>query len=307
MPSLKSIRTRIASVKSTQKITRAMKLVSAARLRRAQDAIVGARPYANALLAAITEIGVRAGNESHPLLDQRPAERVALITVTSDRGLAGGFNANVFRAVQRFTQEKKADVKDLSLEVVGRKGRDYFRRRRLSIRHEFSGATGETASERAKELSLTVVQAFLDGQIDAVYLVYNEFKSAIQQRVVAEPLLPVAAMLAATPSAPATPAAAAAAPVGAAAAGGAIDFSYEPSKKELLDILLPAYVESQIYRALLESIASEFGARMTAMDNATSNAKEMISALTLQYNRARQAAITKELMEIVGGAEALKG
>lgn len=296
MPSLKSIRTRISSVKSTQKITRAMKLVSAARLRRAQDAIVGARPYANALLAAITEIGVRAGTESHPLLDQRPAHRVALIAVTSDRGLAGGFNANVFRAVQRFSLEKPADMNEISLEVVGRKGRDYFRRRKAAIRHEFQGAAGDTAHERAKELALTVVQDFRAGQVDAVYLVYNEFKSAIAQKVVAEPLLPVSAALLAP-----------AAPAQSEAAGGAIDFLYEPSKSELLDQLLPLYVESQIYRALLESIASEFGARMTAMDNATTNAKEMIGSLTLQYNRARQAAITKELMEIVGGAEALKG
>ncbi|HET6281332.1 MAG TPA: ATP synthase F1 subunit gamma [Polyangia bacterium] len=305
MPSLKSIRTRIASVKSTQKITRAMKLVSAARLRRAQDAIVGARPYANALLAAINEIGVRAGNESHPLLDQRQPERVALITVTSDRGLAGGFNANVFRAVQRFVLEKPGGVREISLEVVGRKGRDYFRRRKMAVRHEFPGAAGDTAQERAKQLALTVVQGFLDGQFDAAYLVYNEFKSAIAQKVVAEPLLPVAAsLLPGAPDAPARPGAPAPA---AGTAAGSIDFLYEPSKTQLLDQLLPLYVESQIYRALLESIASEFGARMTAMDNATSNAKEMISALTLQYNRARQAAITKELMEIVGGAEALKG
>jgi F-type H+-transporting ATPase subunit gamma len=294
-------------VKSTQKITRAMKLVSAARLRRAQDAIVGARPYANALLAAINEIGARAGNESHPLLDQRAPERVALITVTSDRGLAGGFNANVFRAVQRFVVEKPAGVREVSLEVVGRKGRDYFRRRKMTIRHEFAGAAGDTAQERAKHLALTVVQGFLDGQIDAAYLVYNEFKSAIAQKVVAEPLLPVAApQLAGAPDAPVRPGVDAGAGA-ATAASGSIDFLYEPSKTQLLDQLLPLYVESQIYRALLESIASEFGARMTAMDNATSNAKEMIAALTLKYNRARQAAITKELMEIVGGAEALKG
>ena len=295
MPSLKAIRNRIASVKSTQKITRAMKLVAAARLRRAQDAIVGARPYADALWEAIIEVAVRAGPESHPLLDPRPPERVAVIALTSDRGLAGGFNANIFRAVQRFADEKTkgGPVRELSLEVVGKKGRDYFRRRTLKIRHEFPGASGDTAEARARELALTAVQAFRDGQVDAVYLAYNEFKSAIQQRVQVEQLLPVVPEPGETTKAD--------------AAGGRIDFLYEPDKQQLLDALLPLYVQSQLYRALLESIASEFGARMTAMESATKNAKEAIARYTLQYNRARQAAITKELMEIVGGAEALKG
>jgi F-type H+-transporting ATPase subunit gamma len=291
MPSLKSIRTRIASTKSTQKITRAMKLVAAARLRRAQDAIVGARPYANALLDVIAEVALRAGAEAHPLLEQRAPERLTIVAITTDRGLAGGFNANVFRTVQRFIAEKK-EVRRLSLVVVGRKGRDYFRRRRLPIDHELAAATGETAVELSRALAHIVAQYFTDGRTDGVYLVYNEFKSAVQQRVLVEPLLPVAA--------------AALAPR-AGAISAPIDFLYEPSKRQLLDALLPLYIESQIHRALLESVASEFGARMTAMDNATNNAKEMIANLTLQYNRARQAAITKELMEIVSGAEALKG
>jgi F-type H+-transporting ATPase subunit gamma len=304
MPSLKNIRTRIASVKSTQKITRAMKLVAAARLRRAQDAIVGARPYANALLEAVAEVALRAGTESHPLLDQRPQERVALLVLTSDRGLAGGFNANIFRAVQRFVQERaKADghspeagkAVQLSLYVVGKKGRDYFRRRKsLTVTQELAGATGNLAEPRAQELALTVIDHFRAGRIDGAYLVFNEFKSAIQQRTLVAPLLPL------TPASFAGTAAARSEP-------GQIDFIYEPDKQQLLDTLLPLFVESQIYRALLESIASEFGARMTAMDSATGNAKEVIARLTLQYNRARQAAITKELMEIVSGAEALKG
>ncbi|HEX3698249.1 MAG TPA: ATP synthase F1 subunit gamma [Polyangia bacterium] len=298
MPSLKAIRVRIASVKSTQKITRAMKLVAAARLRRAQDAIVGARPYANALLEAVREVAGRAGTESHPLLDPRPQERVALIPISSDRGLAGGFNANIFRAVGRFAAEKKEPMKEISLEIVGKKGRDYFRRRALPIKHEFGGASGDTAQDRARQLALTAVQIFRDGQVDAVYLVYNEFKSAIAQKVQVEQLLPVV-----------PPAVEAPAGHGerSDSTGGKIDFLYEPDKQQLLDALLPLYVESQIYRALLESIASEFGARMTAMESATKNAKEAIARYTLQYNRARQAAITKELMEIVGGAEALKG
>ncbi len=303
MPSLKSIRTRIASVKSTQKITRAMKLVAAARLRRAQDAIVGARPYANALQEAVAEVAVRAGAESHPLLDQRPVKKIGLVVLTSDRGLAGGFNANVFRGVQRFVTEQNAapageggphEPPAIVVYVIGKKGRDFFRRRKSStVAHEFAGAAGNVAEARAQEVALTILEVFQTAQVDAVYLVFNEFKSAIQQRVVVEPLLPLVAgrLAAAAASAP----------------GGQIDFLYEPDKAQLLDALLPMYVQSQVYRALLESIASEFGARMTAMDSATSNAKEVIARLTLQYNRARQAAITKELMEIVSGAEALKG
>jgi F-type H+-transporting ATPase subunit gamma len=287
MPSLKSIRTQIASKKSTQKITRAMKLVSAARLRGAQDAIVAARPYANALVEVIGQVAERAGAEAHPLLERREPARVTLVTITSDRGLAGGFNANVTRAVARFGVEHAGAT--LALEIVGRKGRDYYRRRKLKVNHELPGATGATADELARQIASIVVDAFVNGQTDAVYLVYNEFKSAVQQRLVVEPLLPVTHAQGAPPAT--TP----------------IDFAYEPSKTEVLDVLLPQFVQSQIHRALLESVASEFGARMTAMENATNNAKDMIAGLTLKYNRVRQAAITKELMEIVSGAEALKG
>jgi F-type H+-transporting ATPase subunit gamma len=288
VPSLKVIRNRIASVKSTQKITRAMKLVSAARLRRAQDAIIAARPYAKALQAAVEEIVARAGADAHPLMQVRPAERVALLTLTSDRGLAGGFNANVFRTVARLQIEGKTGT-ETSLFVVGRKGRDFFKRRKSTIRQEWAAATGETAANLAKELARTVADAFETGKVDSVQLVFNEFKSAIQQRLVVEQLLPVPA------------------PAPGSDAPGAIDFLYEPNREEVIATLIPLFIESQIYRALLESVASEFGARMTAMDSATTNARDMIGSLTLQYNRARQAAITKELMEIVGGAEALKG
>src|SRR5215831_10392026 len=175
MPSLKAIRTRIASVKSTQKITRAMKLVAAARLRRAQDAILGARPYANALADVMAEVALRAGAEAHPLLERRSPERLTLVTVTTDRGLAGGLNTNVFRAVQRFSTEH-AEAREIAFEVVGRKGRDYFRRRRIPVGHELPGATGETAVELARQVGHIVVQSFVDGRTDAVHLVYNEFK-----------------------------------------------------------------------------------------------------------------------------------
>jgi F-type H+-transporting ATPase subunit gamma len=300
MPSLKSIRTQIASKKSTQKITRAMKLVSAARLRGAQDAIVAARPYANALVEVIAQVAERAGAEAHPLLERRDPVRVTLVPLTSDRGLAGGFNANITRAIQRFIMERTGQREiETTLVIVGKKGRDYYRRRKVAVKHELPGATGATAGELAREVATIVVDAFVKGQTDAVFLVYNEFKSAVQQRVVVEPLLPVTrATVMPTGKAPTAQTSADATP---------IDFLYEPSKKELLDVLLPQYIESQIHRALLESIASEFGARMTAMENATNNAKEMIAGLTLKYNRVRQAAITKELMEIVSGAEALKG
>jgi F-type H+-transporting ATPase subunit gamma len=301
MPSLKNIRTQIASKKSTQKITRAMKLVAASRLRRAQDAIVAARPYANALAEAIAEVALRAGGESHPLLERRSPDRITLVLLTSDRGLAGGFNANIFRVAQKFINERKAatpPAREIVLEIVGKKGRDYYRRRRQTITRDTAAPTAETASQIARDLAQIVSHEFHQGRTDAVFLVYNEFKSAVQQRVVVEPLLPVIG--ADLPSAGNSHAA-------QSAASGALDFVYEPSKEKLLDALLPLYLESQIYRALLESIASELGARMTAMDSATNNAKEMIASLTLQYNRARQAAITKELMEIVSGAEALKG
>lgn len=290
MPSLKALRVRIASVKATQKITRAMKLVAAARLRRAQDAITAARPYASALSEAVAQIAARAGTEAHPMLMQTEGRRIAAIVLTSDRGLSGAFNSAVVKATLRFVDEQRAGAgfDALRLAVAGRKGREYLKRRRIEMAHELAGPTGETALDRARELALIVKDEFLSGQVDRVYLVYNEFKSAVSQRPVVEPLLPIPR-----------------ANVGSDTA--LIDFVYEPSKEQLLDTLLPLYVQSQIHRAILESVASEFGAKLTAMENATNNAKDMIDNYTLLYNRARQAAITKELMEIVGGAEALKG
>src|SRR6478609_5873727 len=232
MPSLKAIRTRISSVKSTQKITRAMKLVSAARLRRAQDAIIGARPYANALAEAVVEVALRAGADAHPLLDRRTPERITMVPLTSDRGLAGGFNANVFRALQRFVVEQQKatpPAREIALEIVGKKGRDYFRRRKGNIGHELAGPTAETAVQIAREMAHIVTHSFMNGRTDAVHLVYNEFKSAGTQRVVVEPLLPITGEGLRVAG-------------GAAAGGGAAgvtDFLYEPSKQRLLDQLLP--------------------------------------------------------------------
>ncbi len=291
MATLKEVRKRISSVKSTQKITRAMKMVSAAKLRRAQDNIVAARPFAAGLREIVAQIAMNAGPEPHPFMVKRIVRNPVIIVLTSDRGLCGGFNTNACRTAQRSITEG-LDAKSMDgyrLTIVGRKGRDYFSRRNVQIASTFAGVTNETASDRAHEIALAVSALFLDGAVDGVRLVYNEFRSAVSQQIVTEQLLPIEAAHVQDDAIP--PA----------------DFACEPGMTEILSTLLPQYLQSRIHRALLESIASEFGARMTAMENATKNAKDMIERLSLAYNRARQAAITKELMEIVSGAEALKG
>ncbi len=301
MPSLKAIRTRIASVKNTQKITRAMKLVAAARLRRAQDSMLAARPYSSRLREVIADVSARIaatqrGDEPvHPLLAHRPIKNVRLLLVTSDRGLAGGFNSNLARRIERFLIDEKGAYPRVELAIAGRKAREHFRRRlqtplyaHATIVTELPAATSDNAMDRARELAKQATEDYLEGKIDAVLLAFNEFKSAITQVVRVETMLPIEP---------------AKLPEGATR----FDFEYEPSKGDVLSTLVPLYIEITLYRAMLESIASFFGAQMSAMDNATKNAKEMIGNLTLQFNRARQAAITKELMEIVGGAEALKG
>jgi F-type H+-transporting ATPase subunit gamma len=300
VPSLKAIRKRIGSVKNTQKITKAMKMVAAARLRRAQQNITELRPYAVKTLEVLSSVAGRAGEEDvHPLLARRDPKKILLVVLTSDRGLAGAFNASISKASYRKWKELEASGVAVSFAVIGRKGRDFLRRRGADIAFEFTGVfetlnTPSLGIAKAGEIGRSIVGEYkLDGY-DAVYLCYNEFKSAISQKVVIEPLVPIAPV-------PATDA------HGDVAQVSSVDFIYEPSKQALLDRLLPMYVEIEVLRALLESFASEHGARMTAMDNATKNASEMIDKLTLVYNRARQAAITKELMEIIGGAEALKG
>ena len=297
MPSLKAIRKRIASVKNTRKITRAMKLVAAAKLRRAQDAIIAARPYAAALSRVVSELSAVAGADAHPLFEDRPGKRAAVVVFTSDRGLAGAFNTNVIKRTEALVRGELADFQEVNLRIVGRKANQYFSRRNYKIA-SFDGApTGPTALTVASETATRVVDDFLSGKVDRVYVVYNEFKSAISQTTLVKQVLPV------VPEA--VPAAAAAGK--AVAAQTQLDNIYEPSKEALLSRLVPLFVQIGLYRAALESIAGEFGARMSAMESATKNAGEMINRLTLQYNRARQAAITKELLEIIGGAEALKG
>lgn len=300
MPSLKAIRTRITSVKNTRKITRAMKLVSTAKLRRAQDALIQARPYTAAISQVVGELSAVAGTHAHPLFAERAANKVAIVVVTSDRGQAGAFNTNVAKAVERHIAGELASVKDVSLRIIGRKGNQYFSRRKATIA-SFDGApSGATALTSARETANRVIADFEDGKVDRVYVVYNEFRNAASQVVTVKQLLPVV---------PPAPAAGGKDKVDAKASADepSTDFIYEPSKEKLLERLVPLFVQIQLYRAALESIAAEFAARMTAMENATKNAGDMIAKLTLSYNRARQASITKELAEIVGGAEALKG
>lgn len=290
MASLKAIRKRIGSVKNTQKITRAMKLVAAARLRRAQENILQLRPYALKTLEVLSSVAMRVGEEeqAHPLLARREPKRVMLVVLTSDRGLAGAFNANINKAALNEWREREAQGQQVEFAVIGRKGRDFLRRRGAHIIRDFTGVFEDLSWDRAGEIGRYIVNEYTDEGLDACFLVYNEFKSAMTQRVTVEPLLPIT-------------------PMEIPEGETAVDFIYEPHREALLDTLLPLYVEVEVYRALLESVASEHGARMTAMEAATNNAGELIRKLTLDYNRARQAAITKELMEIIGGAEALKG
>jgi len=289
MANLRAIRKRISSVKSTQQITRAMKMVSAAKLRRAQDGINAARPYARKMREVVQAVAGRAGSDAHPLLTAREAKKLALLLVTSDRGLCGSFNAGLSRAVYRFLNEHRGAYEEIALFVVGRKGRDFFRRREIPIRKEYLGVLGAVSRHHAETIANDLIGGFLAGEFDEVQIAFNEFRSAISQIVRFEKMFPIALESSGKTG------------------GDDIDYLYEPSREEILATLLPKYVQTQILRVLLESVAGEHGARMTAMDSATKNSVDMISRLTLKMNRARQATITTELIEIVSGAEALKG
>jgi F-type H+-transporting ATPase subunit gamma len=333
MPSLKAIRKRIASVKNTQKITKAMKMVAAARLRRAQDAVQALRPYARHLGQIAHDLASRLADEPEPeavvepLKDQEPAEspgvkeeaagqapvptpaqlrriligrpgsgekRVRLVVVSSDRGLAGAYNSNVFRRTERQITELKLDGREIDLLVLGKKGRDFFRRRPYKIVGEIGGVDPKSMMARSQELAHSLTKALFADECDSIYVIFNEFKHAASISVKAQRLLPVESAAGKNESASDEP-------------KTLVDFLYEPDRDAVLAHLLPLYLQIELQRIFLEAIASELGARMSAMDSASRNAKEMISRLTLQYNRARQALITKELMEIIGGAEALKG
>jgi F-type H+-transporting ATPase subunit gamma len=293
MPNLLDIRRRIKSVKNTQQITKAMKMVSAAKLRRAQDRVVTARPFANKMGEVLGELAKRTDEDfHHPLLDLRGDERYLLVLITADKGLCGAFNTNLTKAAQQFMRDN-AD-KQVELLAIGRKGRDFFRSRRAVIAAEYIGLTGKGRVEfsEALEVARSIIKLYTDDTgIDKVFLIYNEFKSVLSQRVVLEQLLPVARAKEPEPE--------------ARSAVTLVDYIYEQPPEEIFSRLLPRLVETQIFRALLESIASEQGARMTAMDSASKNASELIESLTLNMNRIRQAAITNEIIEVVSGAAAL--
>jgi len=289
VPSLRDIKRRIGSVRNTQQITRAMKMVAAAKLRRAQEAMTRARPYADKIEEVLTAVATRADEEAHPLLVRRPPRRVELVVMTSDRGLAGAFNSNVLRRAQRFLYENADRYESIQVSTIGRRGRDFVRSRGIATRKDYVGVFEELTFDKAKTIAEELQAAYLDEKLDAVFLLYNHFVSAISQKPTLTKLLPIAANAGAEDE-----------------SSGLMDFLYEPSREAVLDDLLPRHLAMQVWRALLESVASEHGARMAAMESATKNSGELIGKLTLQYNRARQAYITKELMEIVSGAEALK-
>ena len=301
--SLRDIRKRITSVRSTQKITKAMKMVAAAKLRRAQESILAVRPYATKMFELLNRLAQRVSMEAHPLLAFREPKRVEVVVFASDRGLCGAFNMNLIQRAERFLSEEKGRAEEIALSFFGRKGRDYFRKRKVNIRREYVNYFGKVDYLLASRLGQELVRDYIDNRVDRIYLLYSEFRSAIQQRVVLKRILPV---ISTEEPDGGERGGAEASPGPGKTAAKAVDYLYEPSEGEILDKLLPMYVEVQVYQALLETVASEYGARMTAMENATSNAAEMIDKLTLIYNKARQASITKELIEIVSGAEALK-
>ena len=289
MPSLRETKNRIRSVKNTEKITKAMKMVAASKLRRAQEAVLRPRPYTQKLGQLISALAERAAEdvtEGEPLLFDRPIKnRVEVLALSSDRGLCGALNSSVVRLTQRFLVDHVDDFKDIAISTIGKKGFEGLTRLGLKIRKRYEPQSKTFDLNLASHVADELCERFLSGEIDGVYLIYNQFKSALSQTVVVEQLLPIERPKVKKEALP--------------------DYLYEPDKKELLRALVPRYFATKLYQSFLESYASEQGARMTAMDNATRNAKEMTEKLTLQYNRARQAAITKELVEIIGGAEAL--
>ena len=287
MATLRDIRRRIRSVQSTQKITRAMKLVAAAKLRRAQERILAARPYANKMSELLANL-VSGAESGHPLLEQREGPRRQIVIITADRGLAGAFNSNILRRAIEFIRE--SNTTEVTLVVVGRKARDFFRRRSYTIKRDMIGFWDRLAYSHASELADVFMQQYLDGEVDEVHLLYNEFRSVALQRPVRQQLLPIPKTAEGDGDGPEAP----------------VDYIYEPGPEAILNDLLPRHVRMQVFRALMESLAGEYGARMTAMEAATKNAKDMIDILSIQYNKARQEKITKELLDIVGGAEALK-
>jgi len=287
MASLRDIRKRIASVKNTQKITNAMKMVSAAKLRRAEEAIKAARPFSEKMREVLMSLASRANPSAHPMLEVRPVQKALLILITADRGLCGAFNTNLNRRAEAFVKEMRAKGIQVDLINVGRKGNDYFRRRQVEIAEKFVNVMNQVSFELAGQVINAAAEKFNLGDYQEVYLLYNSFRTAVTQIVTFRRLLPIKPEQDDAPR--------------------DREYLYEPSEEELLEGILPRYIQVQVFTGLLDSVASEHGARMTAMEAATTNAEEMIYKLTLKHNRLRQESITTELMEIVGGAEALKG
>ena len=296
MPSLIDLRRRIRAVKSTQQITKAMKMIAASRLKRAQDRVVAARPFAQRMLAVLNGLVSRVEPDAHPLL-QMPAgdPRPLLIVITGDRGLSGSFNSNVIKAAGQFIVNEGRD-REIALGLVGRKGRDFFRRRGFDVRYETVGIFQRLSFNHAAEIANLAIEQFTSGAATSVYLVYNEFKSVMSQRIVVERLLPIPRLEGPPPGSPK--------PAGEGGPGASVEYLYEPAPEQIFRDLLPRHVQVQVYRALLESNAAFFAAQMTAMDAATRNSAEMIENLTLYMNKVRQAAITREIIEVVSGAAA---
>ncbi len=285
MANTRELRRRIKSVTKTKQLTRAMKMVSAAKLRRAQENILSARPYARRMKQVLASVASRAGADAHPLLAVPDGNKSELVVVTADKGLCGGFNTNMIKRATRFLEEHTSEGNELTVHCIGKKGRDYFRKRQYSVRQEYVDVFRNVNYDLAAGIARELMDRFIEKDLDAIYVVYNEFKSAIAQTVVVERLLPLERSE-------------------VEGMGASQDYLYEPAAAELFAKLLPRHVEIQVFRILLESSAAEHGARMAAMDAATSNAEEMIDNLTLYLNRVRQAGITREIIEVISGASA---
>ncbi|RMF97936.1 MAG: ATP synthase F1 subunit gamma [Candidatus Schekmanbacteria bacterium] len=286
MPSVRDIKRRIASVKKTEQITKAMKMVSAAKFRRAQERIIAARPYGRKINDVLKSLAFRAGADAHPLLSKGEEGVIEIVVISGDKGLCGAFNNNVFKETDRIIRSNQN--KEINLTLIGKKCCDYYRKRNWNIRNTYSDIFNNIGYEHAVRITREITKNYIDEEIEKVIMVYNEFKSAVSQQVVCKQLLPIEITEDIADENP-------------------VDFIYEPDRQSIINELLPRSMEVIIYTALLDSVAAEHAARMSAMENASRNASEMIDSLTLKYNKARQAAITKELLEIVAGAEALSG
>lgn len=289
MAGLKDIRKRIVSVKSTKQITKAMKMVSAAKFRKAQMRMLELRPYADKMNSVLSNLA-KTVETGHPLLEIRPKKKVEILVLTGDKGLCGAFNTNIMKVAVKLIKDTQVEGVEISVSTIGKKGTDLFKRRGTALRQAWTGISGRISYMNAQEITKDIMENYINETFDEVILVYNEFKSALVQKAAVARLLPLSPVKAGEPE----------------DQDGITDFLYEPSQQDIFDKLLPKNLEIQVFRALLESQASEEAARMTSMENATKAADDMIAALTLQYNKARQASITKELMDIVGGVEALK-